>query len=98
LPFPRAILVAATVAVLAACSSGAPDAVTSPTPGTRHAVTRIVLADLLDLRATVVTLGRRATVRSVPLAGRSPGDPPVNLTATGGALVFYARAGTYAGT
>jgi len=84
---------AAMVAVLAACSSGAPDAVRSPAPGTRQAVTRIVLADLLDLRATVVTLGRRATVRSLPLTGRSPGDPPVNLTATGGSLVFYGRDG-----
>jgi hypothetical protein len=95
LRFPATILMAATVAMLAACSSGI-HAARSPTPGTRHAATRIVLADLLDQRATVVTLGRRATVSSLPLTGRSPGDPPVNLAATGGSLVFYGRDGTYA--
>ena len=57
---------------------------------------RIVLADVRDLRGTVVTLGRHPSVRSIPLPGRSGGDPPVNLAAVGGGLVFYGRDGPYA--
>jgi hypothetical protein len=65
--------------------------VTKPPPGVR-----IVLADVHDLRGTVVTLGRHPSVRSIPLPGRSGGDPPVNLAAVGGGLVFYGRDGPYA--
>jgi hypothetical protein len=61
-----------------------------------HAGVRIVLADVRDLRGTVVTLGRHPSVRSVALPGRSGGDPPVNLAAVGGGLVFYGRDGPYA--
>jgi hypothetical protein len=32
-------------------------------------------------------------ILSLALTGRSPGDPPFNLTATGGSLVFYGRDG-----
>jgi hypothetical protein len=49
---------------------------------------RIVLADARDLRATVVTVGRHPSVSSIALPGRSGGDPPVNLAAVGGGLVF----------
>jgi hypothetical protein len=57
---------------------------------------RIILADVRDLRGTVVTLGGHPAVRSVPLPGRSGGDPPVNLAAVGGTVVFYGRDGPYA--
>ncbi|MEP6641637.1 MAG: hypothetical protein ABJB93_06980 [Gaiellales bacterium] len=93
----RLLAVLTFLAVGSACSGYSVVAtISSSTTATTSAPTRIILAALLDQRGTVVTLGSRTPVRSVLLPGRSPGDPPVDLAATGGDLVFYGRDGTYA--
>jgi hypothetical protein len=79
-----------------ACLGGAAPAAAPEHVARAHAAVRIVLADVRDLRGTVVTLGRHPTVSSIPLPGRSGGDPPVNLAAVGNGLVFYGRDGPYA--
>jgi hypothetical protein len=79
-----------------ACLGGAAPAANPEHVARAHAPVRILLADARDLRGTVVTLGRHPTVTSIPLPGRSGGDPPVNLAAVGGAVVFYGRDGPYA--
>jgi hypothetical protein len=82
--------------VASACLAGASHPAAPPAAGERPAPARIVLADVRDLRGTVVTLGRHPRVRSVALPGRSGGDPPVNLAAVGGGVVFYGSDGPYA--
>jgi hypothetical protein len=79
-----------------ACLGGAAPAANPEHVARAHAAVRILLADARDLRGTVVTLGRHPAVTSIPLPGRSGGDPPVNLAAVGGAVVFYGRDGPYA--
>jgi hypothetical protein len=84
-----------SAAMTSACLGDASNATTSKT-GVRNGLVRIVLADVADLRATVVTIGRHPTVSSAELPGRSGGDPPVNMVAVGGDLVFDGRDGPYA--
>jgi hypothetical protein len=94
----RAYVVSLVVLAAAgsACLGGASHAATPGNGPRGHAAVRIVLADARDLRGTVVTLGWHPTVSSVALPGRTGGDPPVNLAAVGGGLVFYGRDGPYA--
>jgi hypothetical protein len=91
------LLCPAVLAVVgSACLGAASPAVEPGHVRGAHVPVRIVLADARDLRATVVTLGRNAAARSIPLPGRSGGDPPVTLAAVGGGVVFYGRDGPYA--
>jgi hypothetical protein len=93
-PFPFWLIL--MVAAGSACLGRAAPASKPEHVARAQAAVRIVLADARDLRGTVVTLGERPTVSSIPLPGRSGGDPPVNLAAVGGGVVFYGRDGPYA--
>lgn len=93
---PRLLGLLALAAMGSACLGAASQTAKPNHVANAHVGVRIVLADVRDLRGTVVTLGRHPSVRSIPLPGRSGGDPPVNLAAVGGGLVFYGRDGPYA--
>lgn len=87
----------ALAAVGSACAGGNSPHSARPVPVAKaRSKVRIVLADARDPRGTVVTLGRHPTVRSIALPGRTGGDPPVDLAAVGGGIVFYGRDGPYA--
>lgn len=83
-------------AVGSACAGNASQPVQAARVAEGHSHVRIVLADVRDLRGTVVTPGGHPRVRSIALPGRSGGDPPVNLAAVGGDLVFFGSDGPYA--